>query len=332
MQGRLEHKIKTETSIQDKLPNMPEYMKRYYHFVGTKSHTTKLRYMSNIDRYLLHEFGTYPKEKDIKNIDSYAIQKYMSEIQYYDKNGETYELKESTKCNIYSSLSSFFTFLTKMGYIDRNPFADKMIERPKITEGEIVYLTPQEVRKFEATIIEGVGSELSKARQAKWKYRDVLLFRIPVVNGLRLSALDEINIEDIDLDNDRIRVTEKGNITKWVSFDMKTASYLAMWLVQREKLLGDKKCNALFISNRRTRMDQRSIENIIDKYAVCITGKHITPHKLRSTCATNTYQAKKDIYLTSKVLGHKTTAPTRRYAAVFNEDITNVINEVANMY
>ena len=108
---------------------------------------------------------------------------------------------------------------------------------------------------------------------------------------------------------------------------------MQIWLKQRRELLGDNKDEkALFISNRRTRMVVRSIENIISKYTSCIEGKHITPHKLRSTCGTNTYRVSGDIYLVSKVLGHKTTAPTRRYAAVLDSDKTNVINKVAELY
>ena len=79
-------------------------------------------------------------------------------------------------------------------------------------------------------------------------------------------------------------------------------------------------------------MTVRSIQKVIDKYTKCIEGKHITPHKLRSTCGTNTYQATGDIYLVANVLGHKTTAPTRRYAAVLDTDKRNAINKVAALY
>ena len=45
-------------------------------------------------------------------------------------------------------------------------------------------------------------------------------------------------------------------------------------------------------------------------------NKHITPHKLRSTCATTTYKKTGDIYLTASVIGHKNIQNTRRYAMV----------------
>ena len=257
---------------------------------------------------------------------------YMSEIGLYELNGEYKELKESTQCTIYSSLCSFFEFLERESYIEDNPFSNHRIERPKVKENPVVFLTPEEVRRVEKEIMDGDGNAVSIGKQKDWKYRDLLLFRIPVVNGLRVTALSEINVEDIDFLHKKITVTEKGNITKKVDFDPKTERYLRIWIKQREELLNGSSGNALFISNRRTRMTVRTIERVIEKYTECIPGKHITPHKLRSTCGTNAYQQKKDIYLVSKILGHKTTSPTRRYAAVFDEDIANTVNTLASLY
>lgn len=329
MQGRLENKLKTEKTISEKVKQMPSYMERFLLSIRSKEHTTRLRYVNNVSRFLLHyNNGIYPAIEDLRKIDSFAIQEFMSDIQYYqDDDGNIKELKETSQCVIYSSLSTFFMFLTRSGYIEINPFDNKMIERPKIHETEVVYLTPEEVRKVEYNIVHQ-GTE----RQRKWKYRDYLLFRIPVINGLRVTALSEINVDDIDMDNHRIKVIEKGNISKYVGFDEMTGRYLSMWLTERGKLLGKEKCNALFISNRRTRMTTSSIERVIMKYTECIDGKHITPHKLRATCGTNIYQQTKDIYLVSKVLGHKNTVPTKRYAAVLNEDIADAVNSVAKLY
>ena len=240
MRGRLEHRIKTEGFLQEKISDMPEYIKRFYFSINQKSHTTKRVYINNVIRFLQHKYkGKMPTIDELKSIESYDIQIYMSEIEYYDKNGETCELKEATQNTIYSSLSTFFAFLNRSYNIGNNPFANQMIERPTIPDKAIVYLTPEEVRTFENQILNGVGNARSIGKQKKWKYRDLLLFRLPVVNGLRCTALDEINIDDIDMVNRKIMVTEKRNITKTVDFDAKTANYLNIWLKDREELLGE---------------------------------------------------------------------------------------------
>ena len=333
MKGRLENKIKTENKIQKKVANMPDYITKFYVSLKNKSHTTKMIYINNVIRFLINRFGRIPNIEELKEIDDYNIQVYISEIGYYENNGEIHELKESTQANIYSALSAFFSFMGRTyGY--KNPFENNAIERPKIRENDIVYLEPEEVRKIEANILSGVGNKISKGKQEDWKYRDLLLFRIPVVNGLRVTALSEINIEDIDLANRKITVTEKGNITKQVGFDLKTSNYIQIWLTQRRQLMGDKANTerAFFISNRRTRMTVRSIERIIQKYTAGCVDKHITPHKLRSTFGTNVYDQTRDVQLVSKLLGHKTVNPTRRYVAVFEKDMASAINKVADLY
>ena len=338
MQGRIEHKIETEQKIQELISGMPEYITQFYYYLNLKSHTTKLRYITNVIRFL-----NYYSDNDIYNlkldeingISPYKIEQYIASINYYtvDSKNEVKELSNASKAIIYSSLNAFFDFLVINGDINVSPFSNKKIRRPKIQENDVVFLTVEEVQKVENSIIKGAGNKSAVSKQQNWKFRDYLLFRIPVVNGLRVTALSEININDIDLEKKRIRVTEKGNITKYVFIDDKTCMFIEMWIEKRNELLGsNNKEQALFISNQRKRMTVRSIEYVIEKYTKDVVQKHITPHKLRSTCGTNLYQAKKDIYLVANVLGHKTTAPTKRYTKVFEDDKQAAITTIASLY
>lgn len=334
MQGRIEHKISKERELQNKINNMPNYIKDFYYSLNEKSHTTKDRYINNVIRFLNNYTNGNINSlncSELRNISAMDIKRYMSDITYFENGNEQNELKPATKACIYSSINAFFSFLYKNDYIENDPFS-KGISRPKIQENDVVFLTPEEVKKVESNILGGYGSELSIKRQMAWKYRDYLLFRIPVVCGLRVTALCEINIEDIDFDDNSIRVTEKGNITKKVYLDDKTFEYINKWISDRRDLLDGEECRCLFISNQKQRMTVRSVERLIEKYTKNIIGKHITPHKLRSTCGTNLYQANKDIYLVAKVLGHKSTAPTRRYTKVFESDKRDAINTVAKLY
>ena len=336
MQGRIENKIKVEQMIGEMIKNYPNYMKKYYLSLNGNTHMTKYRYIQNICRFL-----DYYKEvngielKNLKDIDSFDIEEYISSISYYDKDGDTKELTDTSKAPIYSSLSNFFEFLIRNEYINNNPFANGKIKRPRRKENDVVFLTPEEVAKVEANILNGCGNARAIGKQRNWKYRDLLLFRIPVVNGLRIEALREININDINLKEMSIKVTEKGNINKKVYFDAKTKEYMLRWLNDRIDLMTEEEynsCKALFISSRKTRMCAQSIADIITKYTKTATSKHITPHKLRSTCGTNIYQQTKDIYLVANVLGHKSTEPTKRYTKCFNEDKQAAIINVAKIY
>lgn len=334
MQGRIENKIKTEQKINEMISKYPSYMKKYYISMNGYTHMTKYRYIQNVCRFLEY----YGQNNDIsikglKKITNFDIESYIDEINYYNSNTDIKELSESTKNTIYSSLSNFFDFLIRNEYIANSPFANGKIKRAKQKEHDVVFLTPEEVSKVELNILNGYGNQRAIGKQRNWRYRDLLLFRIPVINGLRVTALSEININDINFKENKIKVTEKGNITKEVYFDNKTKEYLIQWMLDRRDLMDDPdSCKALFISSRKTRMTTQAISDVIVKYTAGVTDKHITPHKLRSTCGTNIYQQTKDIYMVANILGHKSTEPTKRYTKCFNEDKQSAINNIASLY
>ena len=79
--------------------------------------------------------------------------------------------------------------------------------------------------------------------------------------------------------------------------------------------------NALFLSLQKKRLNVRSVENLVKKYAKTVTQlKKITPHKLRSTYGTSLYRETGDIYLVADVLGHKDVNTTRKHYAAIEED------------
>lgn len=337
MNGKLEHKIKIEQKLMSKLSDMPEYINKFYYFNNIKSPNTKKKYLDNVIRFLtIMGNGDVIEQEKLKSIDAYEIQKYISNISFYEKNGEIKELGESTKAFILSSLSVFFHFLKVYNYINEDPFELGIIDRPKPQEKDIIFLSPEEVRKVEKAILDGVGSQITQSRQKTWKYRDLCLFWLPVINGIRVGALSEINIEDINFNERFINVIEKGNRPVKIYYDAKAATYLKIWVDDRKKILkscgrtNDINNGPLFISSRKTRIDVRSIERTIEKYTESAINRHISPHKLRATFATNLYNKTKDIELTSKALHHKSTVPTQKYVKVFDQDIRNAIN--TNLY
>lgn len=326
MEGRLENKIKVENYIESKIADMPEYIIRFYYSINSKTHNTKERYIVNVIRFLKdYGNGNVPSLEEVNRVSAFDIQKYISKIKYYDKGDEVAELSDAAiNCNL-SSLSVFFRFLYSNGMIRKNPF-DVGIDRPRVQEKDVIYLNAEEVRKVKKAILNGVGNELSVTKQQNWKYRDFCLFWFPVVNGIRVGALSEINVQDIDFNDRSVSVVEKGNRRVRIYFDEEAAMYLRMWMEKRARLLGDTKCDALFVSNRKQRMSVRSIEDIVAKYTENSIGRHISPHKLRATFATALYGKKRDIELVSKALHHKSTTPTQKYVKVFDQDIRDAVN------
>lgn len=328
MRGRIEDKIKEEKKLREKINGMPDFMMDYYYYLNEKTYKTKKIYIDTAIRFL-----NWYSNGNINSIDSNrlnkitprVIQQFISEVQYF---GNNQELRDDAKANLYCYVNSFMTFLKYNNIISDNPFDGKRIKRPKVHDNEITFLEPDEYSLVKRNILAGVGSDRARARQKQWMYRDLLLFQIPVMTGVRVTALSQISMEDIDFENRCIYVVDKAREKK-LYLDDETMDMIQTWLRSRNEILkGYEDCGYLFISNRKERMDVRSIQNVVNKYTTGI-NKHITPHKLRSTCGTNMYRATKDIYIVAETLGHKSPATTRKYTFVDNKDRINATEMLA---
>ena len=178
------------------------------------------------------------------------------------------------------------------------------------------------------------GNKLTTAQlrtHEKLKCRDLALLTLLLGTGIRVSECVGLDINDVDFDNDRIKVVRKGGSESFVYFGDEVRAALLDYMEERKQMNPDSGHeNALFISSKNKRLCVRSVELLVKKYASTVTTvKHITPHKLRSTYGTNLYQASKDIYLVADVLGHKDVNTTRKhYAEIVDENKRSARNIV----
>jgi site-specific recombinase XerD len=235
------------------------------------------------------------------------------------------QLKETCGSDIInarlSAIISFFAFLIENDIIDKNP-CSKVKKIKKEKEESVVYLSKPEIKRIKKYLLEG-------NKKNNFAKRDYCLFALGVRLGLRISAILNIDIDDIDFTNKTITVIEKGNITKNVVFGEDTAEIIKMWLKARSNIINDDN-KALFISAKRNRMSVRAAERVIEDCGNYI-GKHISPHKLRSTCAMNLYNKTGDIYLVQQQLGHKNIQNTMIYAKASDERKREAANILDNL-
>lgn len=317
MSGRNEIDFKNEAWITQKLNNCPQVLKDYmistYEDKTSWSRRNYLGYLIQFIGYLKDNGFDVDDINIYKNIKPLDINKYMQFISYRYVNGQKISNKAGIKAAKLFAISDFFEFLIDNDIVSNNPC--KKIETPKDkVEKEIVSLTTDEIKTMQDNII-----NRGKGRGKKYNTRDLCIISLGVTTGLRVSAIAEINISDIDFENNSIKVTEKGDIERTVIIGDKTKLLLQKWLKEREVLMqGSPITEAVFISKNKMRMSTTAIRQMINKESYNI-DKHITPHKMRSTCATNLYDATGDIYLVQAQLGHSNIENTRRYAKVSNK-------------
>ncbi len=142
--------------------------------------------------------------------------------------------------------------------------------------------------------------------------------------GLRLSELSNLNLSDIN--NDYTTVVGKGNRERKIYLTPAVRNAISKWIIARTKYKFSN--DALFISNRGTRLSNRSIELCVKKYIKKANlDEKITPHKLRHTAATLLYtHGKVDIKALKEILGHANISSTEIYTHTNNIMLQNAIN------
>lgn len=229
-----------------------------------------------------------------------------------------------------STVKSFYNYFYRTERIQNNPAS--LLQLPKIHEKEIIRLDVDEVASFLDEVEDGEClTEKQKAYHAKTKLRDLAMMTLLLGTGLRVSECVGLNINDVDFRNGGLRIHRKGGKEVIVYFGAEVEYALQDYLSEREHIVPEEGSEeALFLSMQRKRINVRSVEKMVKKYAQLVTPlKKITPHKLRSTYGTNLYRETGDIYLVADVLGHSDVNTTKKhYAALEDERRRSARNKV----
>ena len=295
-----------------------------------KATNTRRNYAYDLSTFFffLKSENPYFKDRDIRtlpvsildDLQPVDIEEYLSFLTYYEKDGQIYRNHEEGKARKLATLNTFFSYFHKKEMIQKN--APSVVDVPKIKEKNIIRLDANEV----AQLIDNIesGEKLTKSQKV-WhnrnRLRDLAIVVTLLGTGVRVTELVGLDISDLDFDNGAMRVIRKGGNEDIVYFGEETEEMLRNYLEERlvmEPEPGHE--NALFISQKNTRITVRSVERLVKKYASTATVKKSTPDKLRSTYGTSLYQETGDIYLVADVLKHKNVNTTRKHYAAMKED------------
>ena len=316
--------------IDNILKSYPEETKRYINSLSRKTSYTKLvysRYIIRFLEYLKNELKYNIFDTKIFNsIKPMDIDSYMEFIRYNDKGKEK---SGSFRAANLAAINGYFKFLCINNIIQVNPCEHTEIPRD-INEHEIITISDDDLDMMIQNIDNGVGNDRAKALQKKWINRDKAILTLGITTGLRISAIVGIDINDVNLNKKYIIVTEKGDIQKKIYIGTNTAKTLQTWIKERNNIVNDTE-KALFIGRGNRRISVRAVENRI-KDISRETGKKITPHKMRATCATRLYEQTGDIYLVQQQLGHKSINNTQRYAKVSEQRKRDAARILDSMY
>ncbi len=323
MNGRSEKEIISGNKMQEKLKELPAIFSEFYYYMySDKSYTTIEVYIRYVKEFAESVCEGKITEDFYKSVTPLEVNKYFANIKHKKVNGEYQSSGDSIRATKWSALNTFFEFLNENNYVETNPVAKT--KRPKVQDTpDVSYLTEEE--------IQGILKNVRKNASKKMKNRDLAILSLGFATGLRVSALCQINISDIDFDNNTIRVIEKGDKTCDIIFGSHVKRQLKLWLQDREEYFDSKDTDALFLSNFSKRITRYGVYEVIQKYSEGVTDKKVSPHVMRHSCATNLYEKTGDIYLCASVLNHKNISTTQRYAEISKnrkKEAASILNDI----
>lgn len=268
-----------------------------YVFIEKKLSTnTKDAYFSD-----LIEFNDYLDNKSLNKVDYDDIVKY---INFLNKKNET----TKTISRKIVSVRTFFTYELKIGNINNNPC--EKIESPKLRKTLPNTLNYDEINKL-------LDIKEDNAKDV----RDKCMIYLMYASGLRVSELVNLNVNDINLTDEYVRIFGKGKKERIVPFSESTTKLLDKYInIYRNSLLKGYLTDKLFISSYGKGMTR---QGFFKNLKLIAKNKGITkdfsPHTLRHSFATHLIENGADLRSIMELLGHENIKTTQIYTHISND-------------
>ncbi len=257
----------------------------------------------------LVSFSTFLDNKKVVNIKSEDIREY---IKYLNEQKE----KDKTIARKIVSIRTFFDYLMKNNVINVNPC--EKIESPKLKK-----TLPKTLNEEEINIL------LDIKPKTALEWRNKAMIELMYAAGLRVSELVELEVNDVNLKDNYVRVFGKGKKERIVPIADITTDILNEYIsVYRNSLLKGYLTDKVFISSYGKGMTRQGFFKNLKKIAKEKgIKKDFSPHTLRHSFATHLLEHGADLRSIGELLGHENIKTTQIYTHVTNTKIKNDYNE-----
>jgi integrase/recombinase XerC len=244
--------------------------------------------------------------KEVEQVDRAHIRSFVSSLHQYG-----YE-KRSVARKL-SALKSFFKYLKRKGYIEKEPALN--IKSPRLEKRLPVILSQDEARLL---------MDAPEGDDA-FAVRDRAILELLYGAGLRASELCSLDLADIDMYAEVMKVKGKGRKERVLPIGRKASAALKDYLKMRRELMTHGNVEAVFLSRLGTRLTTRSLQRIVRKFILTVSAKSGTnPHVLRHTFATHMLERGADLKAIQDLLGHASLSTTQIYSHVTVDRLKNV--------
>lgn len=245
------------------------------------------------------------EETLLSEIDKLSMRRWMADL-----------MKQSKKITVarkLASLRSFFHYLTRQGYLDVNPA--ETLSSPRFEHYLPTTLDVDDIYHLLDCQLDNTPKQL----------RDRAIFELIYSSGLRVSELVGLNIGDLRISEQVVRVQGKGGKMRIVPVGSKALERVTDYLSHRR---GGESADPLFLNRSSGRLSSRSVQRNL-KQLLLQAGlpSSITPHSLRHSFASHLLGGGADLRAIQEMLGHSSLSTTQRYTHVSVEQVMGVYDK-----
>ena len=268
-------------------------------------------YRSDLTQFA--EWAAKNGRKDVSAVDRRMLRRYVASLSQRSYGRRTIVRKAS-------AIRSLLGWAVQRGLIAADPSDDLLVPKldrplPKVVKSDIVKQL----------------CELPPADEPAG-VRDRAILELLYGSGLRVSELCSLDLEDVDLRSQTLRVTGKGRKQRQAPIGAPARRALSTYLSEaRPSFLERSKASsarlAVFLNQRGDRLGPRSVRALITKYTKADGLQPISPHGLRHSFATHLLDNGADLRAVQELLGHENLSTTQIYTHVSTERLRAVYEQ-----
>lgn len=274
------------------------------------------RTIANYDHYLTR-LSDFAGDIKITDIDGELIRRWRL---WLNRLG-TYDSAELGKNTLNYHLIALRSFLKYCAKRDIPALAADKIELARVVRKQVTFLTPEELnRLFDQPPLDTIAG-----------LRDRAILELLFSSGLRVSELVGLDRDHINLKRREFMVRGKGQKDRPIFISEAAAEWIQLYMNKRQDnskplfvRYGGRKDNQ-DNSGNYLRLTARSVQRLVANYAL-LAGitKHVSPHTLRHSFATDLIMNGADIRSVQAMLGHSNIATTQIYTHVTDPHLRKV--------
>lgn len=222
-----------------------------------------------------------------------------------------------------SAIRSFYRFLHREEHVEANPA--RALRSPKLARGLPAWLSQPDMERV---------FELAENRAAEGGFRgsrDLAILETFYATGVRLSELQGLDLSDLDLISDQLRVRGKGRKERIVPLGRAAVTALRRYELRRHEVvqrLPNADRRAIFISERGRRLSGRQVQAIVGRLLEPVAeDAAVSTHSLRHSFATHLLDGGADLMAVKELLGHASLSTTRIYTHTSKERLKRVYDQ-----